>query len=180
MVAMGDMSRRHSGGESTRVGLTFRRNKRPTYSRASRAISHDKATHHVSRRRRIQFPHTWQPLYGFRLSPTANDPIQRPISWTRSCTVEQSVTQNFPSPTANASRNTQTSCLRLHPLFPPQTTMDIIVGWSESGVGGPVDDRTHAERWVEIAEKLLAARDLIGCKGGVRAACSLARAPRLW
>ena len=32
------------------------------------------------------------------------------------------------------------------------------------GGGGPADGREQAERWLEIAEKLLAARDLVGCK----------------
>ncbi|XP_066387757.1 uncharacterized protein [Miscanthus floridulus] len=43
--------------------------------------------------------------------------------------------------------------------------MDFSAGGSGSGGGeGPGDGRAQAERWLEIAEKLLAARDLVGCK----------------
>jgi len=44
--------------------------------------------------------------------------------------------------------------------------MDFSTGGSGSGGGGggPGDVRAQAERWLEIAEKLLAARDLVGCK----------------
>ncbi|CAN6319737.1 unnamed protein product [Urochloa humidicola] len=43
--------------------------------------------------------------------------------------------------------------------------MDFSVGGSGGGGGGgPGEGRAQAERWLEIAEKLLAARDLVGCK----------------
>ncbi|KAF8728889.1 hypothetical protein HU200_018184 [Digitaria exilis] len=44
--------------------------------------------------------------------------------------------------------------------------MDFSVGGSGGGggEGGSGDGRAQAERWLEIAEKLLAARDLVGCK----------------
>ncbi|CAN6289227.1 unnamed protein product [Urochloa humidicola] len=45
--------------------------------------------------------------------------------------------------------------------------MDFSVGGSSGGGGGgggPGEGRAQAERWLEIAEKLLAARDLVGCK----------------
>ncbi|OEL13460.1 hypothetical protein BAE44_0025520 [Dichanthelium oligosanthes] len=42
--------------------------------------------------------------------------------------------------------------------------MDFSAGRSGGGGGGPGDGREQAERWLEIAEKLLAARDLVGCK----------------
>jgi hypothetical protein len=49
--------------------------------------------------------------------------------------------------------------------------MDFSVGGSGSGsgsgaggAGGTSEGRAQAERWLEIAEKLLAARDLVGCK----------------
>ncbi|NP_001143462.2 hypothetical protein Zm00014a_035408 [Zea mays] len=43
--------------------------------------------------------------------------------------------------------------------------MDFSTGGSVSGGGGGASDGpAQAERWLEIAEKLLAARDLVGCK----------------
>ncbi|OEL25762.1 hypothetical protein BAE44_0013219 [Dichanthelium oligosanthes] len=42
--------------------------------------------------------------------------------------------------------------------------MDFSAGRRGGGGGGPGDGREQANHWLEIAEKLLAARDLVDCK----------------